>query len=92
MASGSKEQSVFTGNSTGGKIGVDNGQVKHKVPGGTLVSPYPQDNVHGVALPDTMGGDFGGSCYNLSHSLKGTGAVQDQQGASRSGGSGKKEI
>ena len=69
--------SKFTGNDTGGTPGQSNGVVKHKVPGGTLVSSYPQDNVHGVDLPNTKGGSFGGSCTNLSHSLKGSSAVQD---------------
>jgi len=92
MASGQKSGGVFTGNSTGGTPGKSDGQVDRKVPGGTLRSAYPQDNVHGVDLPNTMGDSFGGGCYDLSHSLKGTGAVQDQKGASRDGGSGKKEI
>ena len=90
MASGTKSGGVFTGNPMGGKPGDSDGQVKTKVPGGTLMSAYPQDNVHGVDLPDTKGGSFGGSCTNLSHSLKGASAVQDH--GMRHGASGKKEI
>lgn len=43
---------------------------------GKIMSAYPQDNVHGVDLPNTTGGKMGGSPTNLSHSLKGASAVQ----------------
>lgn len=78
MASGSKSDSVFTGNPMGGSIGQTPMQKKAKGGGGTIVSPYPMDNVHGVDLPDTMGGPIGGSVTNLAHSLKGASAVQDR--------------
>jgi hypothetical protein len=74
MSSGSKSNSIFTGNPTGD--GPSAGIKKQSVPGGTLMSAYPQDNVHGVSLPDTTGCAMGGSDTNLSHSLKGASAVQ----------------
>ena len=66
--------SKFTGNDTGS--GKSSGIKSTSVPGGKLMTSYPQDNVHGVDLPNTMGGKFGGSTSNLSHSLKGSSAVQ----------------
>lgn len=83
MASGSKSDSVFTGNPMGGTPGESAGQKSMKVPGGTIKSAYPQDNVHGVDLPNTTGDTTGGSCTNLKHSLTGASAVQDK--ASRGG-------
>lgn len=80
MASSSKEHSEFTGNPLGGTPGKSNGMIHSKVPGGSLISPFPQDNVHGVDLPGahTEGaGKWGGSDTNLAHSLKGASAVQD---------------
>lgn len=91
MASGSKSDSVFTSNPMGGSPGESNGIKTKSVPGGSLKSAYPQDNVHGVNLPDTMGGSFGGSDTNLGHSLNGASAVQEKPGY-RDGRSGKKEI
>lgn len=84
------EKSIFTGNPTGGTPG-DTPMVKKSSGGnvgggGTILTPFPQDNVHGVKLSDTMGGSFGGSDTNLSHSLKGVSAVQKG-----SGGGGKTE-
>lgn len=92
MASGTKSNSVFTGNSTGGKPGESDGLKRKSIMDGnaTLLSAYPQDNVHGLDLPDCYGGDFGGSDTNLSHSI--TGASANQSVAPRSGKSGKKEI
>jgi hypothetical protein len=92
MASGSKERSVFTGNSIGGRPGESDGLKRKKIMDGnaTLLSAYPQDNVHGLDLPDCYGGDFGGGDMSLSHSL--TGVSANQSVAPRSGKSGKKEI
>lgn len=90
MGSYKGESSVFTGNSTGGSPGESNFQKSSKMPGGTMLSPYPQDNIHGVNLKNTMGGKMGGSDTNLSHSLKGASAVQDC--ADPGGKSGKREI
>lgn len=90
MASGTKSGGVFTGNPTGGSPGESDGLVRKSVPGGKLLSAYPQDNVHGIDLPDCMGGSFAGSDTNLAHSLSGASAVSDQY--PRSGKSGKKEI
>lgn len=78
-----KENNVFTSNPLGGTPGVSRGMVRNKVPGGTLISPYTQDNVHGVELAgveaDGMN-KWGGSDFNLEHSLKGASAVQDHGG------------
>jgi hypothetical protein len=50
--------------------------------GQTLKSAYPQDNLAAcntaggsVKIPDCMGGKFGGSDENISHSLKGATTV-----------------
>lgn len=77
MASGSKTRNEFTKDNTGD--GKSNGIVRS----GKIMSAYPQDNVHGVDLPDTRGGSFGGSPTNLKHSLTGASAVQDGPGAAR---------
>ncbi len=50
---------------------------------GPIMSAYPQDNVHGVDLPNTTGGSFGGGPTNLKHSLTGASAVQDGPGSAR---------
>jgi hypothetical protein len=84
MASGEKSGGVFTGNSTG--KGASAGVKIENKSGMKMVSSYPQDNVHGVDLPNTMGGSMAGSDTNLSHSLKGASAVQRG-----SGGGGKTE-
>lgn len=85
MASGSKSDSIFTGNPTGD--GKSNGLVRSKMPDGTMLSAFPQDNVHGYDCPrDKEGGPFGGSDTNLKHSLTGASAVQRG-----SGGGGKTE-
>lgn len=85
MASGSKENSIFTGNPTGD--GKSKGIKDTKVPEGTIKSAFPQDNVHGYDCPNDMeGGPFGGSPTNLKHSLTGASAVQRG-----SGGGGKTE-
>lgn len=70
MASGSKTNSVFTSS------GMGDGKSEGIVTSGKIKSSYPMDNVHGVDLPNTRGGSFGGSDTNLSHSLKGASAVQ----------------
>lgn len=83
MASGSKSNSVFTGNPTG--EGKSNGMVTTSIGNGQkLLSAYPQDNVHGVDLPDTRGCALRGGVTNLGHSLKGASAVQDGPGAAGS--------
>jgi hypothetical protein len=90
MASGSKESSVFTSNPMGGTPGKTPSQKKSTPAevggGGSILTAYPQDNVHGLDLPNTMGDSMGGSCTNLSHSLRGASAVQRG-----SGGGGKTE-
>lgn len=87
MASGTKSGGVFTSNPLG--KGKSNGMTRTAA-GGTgpsggvkqsILSAYPQDNVHGVDLPDTRGGSFRGGPTNLAHSLKGASAVQEGPGA-----------
>lgn len=70
MASGSKTNNEFT------KQNLGDGKSTGIKRDGKIMSAYPQDNVHGVDLPNTRGGSFGGSDTNLSHSLKGASAVQ----------------
>lgn len=77
MASGSKSNSEFT------KSGMGDGKSAGIKRSGPIMSAYPQDNVHGVDLPDTTGGKMGGSPTNLKHSLTGTSAVQDGPGSAR---------
>lgn len=84
MASGSKESSVFTGNPMGD--GKSSGVKDSSMPGGTIKSSFPQDNVHGVKLPDTTGCKMGGSATNLGHSLSGASAVQRSKGKPESSG------
>lgn len=80
MASGSKTNSVFTEQNMGD--GPSTGIKKEKIANGqTIMSAYPQDNVHGVELMDTMGCKMRGGPNNLEHSLKGASAVQDGPGA-----------
>ena len=80
MASGSKSDSVFTKNPTG--EGKSTGMVRKEIGDGqSILSAYPQDNVHGMSLDNERGGSFRGGPTNLSHSLKGTSAVQDGPGA-----------
>jgi hypothetical protein len=81
MASGNKSGGVFTGNSTGkGKSsGIATKGIGHG--GQKIMSAYPQDNIHGVDLPDTRGGSFRGGPDNLKHSLSGTSAVQTGPGS-----------
>ncbi len=83
MASGSKSGGVFNGNPLGGTPGKNAGMVTKSIGHGgqKILSAYPQDNVHGVDLPHTMGGKFAGGPDNLAHSLKGTSAVQTGPGA-----------
>ena len=80
MASGTKTNSVFTENGMGSgpSTGIKN---EKTVFGQSIKSAFPQDNVHGVDLPDTMGGKTRGGTDNLDHSLKGASAVQDGPGA-----------
>lgn len=80
MASGSKINSVFTETNmgTGKSTGIKDEKASF---GQTIRSAYGQDNVHGMSLPDEMGGSFRGGPTNLSHSLKGASAVQDGPGA-----------
>lgn len=85
MASYKGESSVFTGNPMGGSPGESGGLKRTKYPSGTHLSAYPQDNVHGVNLPDTRGGSFGGGVTNLGHSLDGASAVEHEKKAPRSG-------
>lgn len=84
MTSYKKEDNVFTRNPTGGRPGESEGLKRSKGTnvggGGTNLSAYPQDNVHGVDLPDCMGPELAGSSTNLSHSLSGASAVQRQKG------------
>ena len=80
MASGSKSDSIFTKNPTG--EGKSTGMVRKDIgTGQSILSAYPQDNVHGMSLEDERGGKFRGGPTNLEHSLKGTSAVQDGPGA-----------
>jgi hypothetical protein len=80
MASGSKSDSIFTKNPTG--EGKSEGMVRKDIGDGqSILSAYPQDNVHGMSLDNERGGKFRGSPTNLEHSLKGTSAVQDGPGA-----------
>ncbi|MET4187616.1 hypothetical protein ABIB86_000435 [Bradyrhizobium sp. JR1.7] len=81
MASGNKSGGVFTGNPMGkGKSeGIVTKGIGHG--GQKIMSAFPQDNVHGVDLPDTRGGSFRGGPDNLAHSLKGTSAVQTGPGS-----------
>lgn len=81
MASGSKTDSVFTKSNMGD--GSSEGMVRKDIGDGqSILSAYPQDNVHGVDLPNTMGGKLYGGPTNLEHSLKGgVSAVQDGPGA-----------
>lgn len=90
MTSYAPEKNVFTGNSIGGSPGDSDGLKRMKMPGGTLLSAYPQDNVHGVSLPDCHGGSFAGGDSNLAHSITGASMKVDEY--SRDGKSGKKEI
>ena len=80
MASGSKSDSIFTKNPTG--EGKSEGMVRKEIGDGqSILSAYPQDNVHGMSLEDERGGKFRGGPTNLEHSLRGTSAVQDGPGA-----------
>lgn len=85
MASGSKSDSVFTRSGMGS--GPSSSQKRSSMGKGTsdLVS-HGQDNIHGVDLPNTMGGSMGGSVTNLSHSLEGASAVQRSKGKPESSG------
>lgn len=84
MASGSKTSSIFTGNDTGkGKSSMIKTSA---MPGGTINCAYPQDNVHGYSVENSMGGSMGGSDTNLSHSLSGASAVQRQKGKAENSG------
>lgn len=88
MASGSKDRNVFTEDRMGQG---DSTMLKRSKmtarsdPGEMDLAAYPQDNVHGVDLPNCMGGKVGGSVTNLSHSLEGASAVQRQKGRISSG-------
>lgn len=88
MASGSKDRNVFTEDRMG--QGPSTMEKRSKMtarsdPGEMDLAAYPQDNVHGVDLPNCMGGKVGGSVTNLSHSLEGASAVQRQKGRISSG-------
>lgn len=75
--------SVFTKNGMGD--GKSTGMKSEKIGsrGDTLVTAHAADNLHGVAVKNTLGGKFGGSPTNLSHSLSGgVSAVQDRVGKS----------
>lgn len=75
-----KSGGVFTGNpmGSGKSAGITDKSIGD---GQSIKSAYPQDNVHGLDLPDTRGGSFRGSPTNLKHSLTGTAAVQEGPGA-----------
>lgn len=61
----------------GGGDGASNGIKRMSVKGGTLETSFPSDAYQGMKVPNAKGGgSFGGSDTNLSHSLKGTSAVQ----------------
>lgn len=78
MSSDPKSSSVFTKNPMGD--GPSAGVKKESMPGGTMMIATGQDNVHGVNLPNTLGGKMGGSTSNLAHSLTGASAVQRAKG------------
>jgi hypothetical protein len=84
MASYEKEDNVFTRNPMGGEPGESKGLKREKGGnvggGGTVLSAYPQDNVHGVDLPNTTGDSMAGGPSNLSATLRGASAVQRQSG------------
>lgn len=84
MTSYKKDDSVFTRSGMGGSPGDSNGIYKEKGAnvggGGSILCAFPQDNVHGVTLPNTRGDTMAGSDTNLSHSLSGSSAVQRQRG------------
>jgi hypothetical protein len=84
MASGTKSGGVFTGNPMGDSpsAGIKMSKV---MSGQSIKSAYPQDNVHGMSLPDTMGGKMGGGDAYLGHSLKGASAVQEPNKGNRDG-------
>ncbi len=90
MASYKKEDNVFTRNPLGGRPGETECLEREKGAnvggGGTILSAFPQDNVHGVELPNTMGKELKGSETNLSHSLSGASAVQRQTGKRENSG------
>jgi hypothetical protein len=84
LTSYSKQSSEFTRSGMGGKPG-DSDMVKtvkgaNVGGGGKILIPFPQDNVHGVDLPNCMGDTMAGSDANLGHSLSGASAVQRQKG------------
>lgn len=81
MASGTKSGGVFTGNpmGSGKSAGIKTKSIGHG--GQKIMSAYPQDNVHGVDLPNTTGDTMRGGPDNLKHSLKGTSAVQTGPGS-----------
>lgn len=89
MTSYSKQNSEFTRSGMGGSPGESQGLKRSKGSnvggGGTILIAYPQDNVHGVDLPNCTGDDMGGSDTNLSHSLSGASAVQRQSGKIKTG-------
>lgn len=81
MASGSKTNSVFTETNmgTGKSEGIKTDGIGFG--GQKIKTAYPQDNVHGVDLPNTTGDSMRGSPTNLKHSLSGVSAVQRGPGA-----------
>jgi hypothetical protein len=85
MASGSKDRNVFTEDRLGS--GPSTMMKRSSMgKGDTDLVAFPQDNVHGVDLPNCMGGKMGGSVTNLSHSLEGASAVQRSKGKPESSG------
>ena len=86
MASGSKTDSVYTRDRNGSGPSTGLKRSKHGSYGDTDLVAYPMDNVHGVDLPNTMGGKMGGGVDNLSHSLSGASAVQRSKGKPESSG------
>lgn len=87
MTSYEKEKNVFTRNPMGGKPGDSEGLKEHSKGkanfggGGHHLAAFPQDNVHGVDLPDChFGGKMGGSTTSLEGQLTGASVVQRQTG------------
>lgn len=90
MASYKGEDNVFTTNKLGGKPGESAGLKRMKGAnvggGGTILSAYPQDNVHGVDCPDCYGDNLKDGVTNLGHSLSGASAVVRQTGKRENSG------
>lgn len=86
MASGNKTSNEFTRSGMGSGPSAGMKRTKAGSHGDSDLAAYPQDNVHGLDLPNTRGGPMGGSVTNLSHSLEGASAVQRSKGKPESSG------